>query len=448
MSDENPTQTGDLGDQPEPEIEPGEPNPGGVDAVPEDDDTVAGRPRAGRPTRPSRRRPTRSRRSSRRARTPRPRPPSPTTARRGPSRTRSPRPDRWVPLRHERSRAGHRHPGLDTRTRPGPTRAAGGMGVSSERVGPTGPGQDATDGVQATPRPLDERRRRRGAARAGARQRRGEPRRHRAEGGLLSLDPRSEDKPYKDASRSTAEPRSCQRSAVRHATARSRSAWPDDQAQSASPRPAEQAARASGSGAGTPTVGMPRPTPAGARARVRASQASPQRVRRTASRAVGDQVVRGGVGDLDGGDVAGPDLVVGRRRSGRAGCRGRGRRAGGWRRPCGPRPRRPSRRGGGRPASCSPPRRRRRPRRRAAGSGPSRRAGSIWSGSVAAGVPGRLEYWKVKAPLNRACSTTASVCWKSSSVSPGKPTMMSVVMAASGIAARTRSMMPRYFSER
>ena len=40
MSDENPTQTGDLGDQPEPQIEPREPNPGGADAVPEDDDSV------------------------------------------------------------------------------------------------------------------------------------------------------------------------------------------------------------------------------------------------------------------------------------------------------------------------------------------------------------------------------------------------------------------------
>ena len=32
----------------------------------------------------------------------------------------------------------------------GPDRAAGGMGVSSERVGPTGPGQVATDGVRDT----------------------------------------------------------------------------------------------------------------------------------------------------------------------------------------------------------------------------------------------------------------------------------------------------------
>ncbi len=39
--------------------------------------------------------------------------------------------------------------------------------------------------------------------------------------------------------------------------------------------------------------------------------------------------------------------------------------------------------------------------------------------------------------------TTSRVRSKSASVSPGKPTMMSVVIAASGIAARTLSMMPR-----
>jgi hypothetical protein len=40
MSDDNPTQTGDLGAMPDPAIEPGEPNPGGVDALPEDDDNT------------------------------------------------------------------------------------------------------------------------------------------------------------------------------------------------------------------------------------------------------------------------------------------------------------------------------------------------------------------------------------------------------------------------
>ena len=40
MSDEQPTQTGDLGEMPEAEIEPGEPNPGGVDAVPDEVEVV------------------------------------------------------------------------------------------------------------------------------------------------------------------------------------------------------------------------------------------------------------------------------------------------------------------------------------------------------------------------------------------------------------------------
>ena len=40
MSDEQPTQTGDLGEMPDAEIEPGEPNPDGADALPEDDDNV------------------------------------------------------------------------------------------------------------------------------------------------------------------------------------------------------------------------------------------------------------------------------------------------------------------------------------------------------------------------------------------------------------------------
>jgi hypothetical protein len=42
MSDDQPTQTGDLGPMPEAEIEPGEENPGGADALPADDgDNVA-----------------------------------------------------------------------------------------------------------------------------------------------------------------------------------------------------------------------------------------------------------------------------------------------------------------------------------------------------------------------------------------------------------------------
>ncbi len=49
----------------------------------------------------------------------------------------------------------------------------------------------------------------------------------------------------------------------------------------------------------------------------------------------------------------------------------------------------------------------------------------------------------MKAFAKRASRTVCIVCWKSSSVSPGKPTMMSVEMAACGMAARTFSMMPR-----
>jgi len=40
MSDQQPTQSGDLGEMPDPEIEPGEPNPGGADALPDEEDTV------------------------------------------------------------------------------------------------------------------------------------------------------------------------------------------------------------------------------------------------------------------------------------------------------------------------------------------------------------------------------------------------------------------------
>lgn len=38
--DEQPTQTGELGAMPEPEVEPREPNPGGVDALPLDEDNL------------------------------------------------------------------------------------------------------------------------------------------------------------------------------------------------------------------------------------------------------------------------------------------------------------------------------------------------------------------------------------------------------------------------
>ena len=48
----------------------------------------------------------------------------------------------------------------------------------------------------------------------------------------------------------------------------------------------------------------------------------------------------------------------------------------------------------------------------------------------------------MNAEAKRASSTTCRVWAKSSSVSPGKPTMMSVVIAAAGTAARTRSRIP------
>jgi hypothetical protein len=70
----------------------------------------------------------------------------------------------------------------------GPDRAAGGMGVSSERVGPTGPGQHATDGVREV-NPSGEF----GDADEDETENpaRGEP-----VAGYPSADPRSADKPY------------------------------------------------------------------------------------------------------------------------------------------------------------------------------------------------------------------------------------------------------------
>ena len=41
MSDEQPTQTGELGAMPDAETEPREPNPGGVDSLPDEPDNVA-----------------------------------------------------------------------------------------------------------------------------------------------------------------------------------------------------------------------------------------------------------------------------------------------------------------------------------------------------------------------------------------------------------------------
>ena len=83
----------------------------------------------------------------------------------------------------------------------GPARAAGGMGVSSERVGPTGGGAEGTDGERDT----SEARHRDDAgdvigsdAYLSAEPERN-PRGLDPKAGYPSKDPRSEDLPYKDA---------------------------------------------------------------------------------------------------------------------------------------------------------------------------------------------------------------------------------------------------------
>ena len=86
--------------------------------------------------------------------------------------------------------------------------------------------------------------------------------------------------------------------------------------------------------------------------------------------------------------------------------------------------------------------------RRAARSAPARRPWAPGRAAWPPGVPGRGEYWKVNAEANRAFATTSSVAAKSSSVSPGNPTMMSVEIAASGIAARTSSRIARNRADR
>ncbi len=62
---------------------------------------------------------------------------------------------------------------------------------------------------------------------------------------------------------------------------------------------------------------------------------------------------------------------------------------------------------------------------------------------LTAGVPALSEYLKVKASSKRTSRTRRSVSRKSSSVSPGNPTMISVVMANSGMAWRRRSTQAR-----
>ena len=78
----------------------------------------------------------------------------------------------------------------------GPDRAAGGMGVSSEREGHTGPRQVATDGVNDTSATEPE-------GDLPPEQSAGgdevKPDGIAPAAGYPSLDPRSQDKPYKDA---------------------------------------------------------------------------------------------------------------------------------------------------------------------------------------------------------------------------------------------------------
>ena len=75
----------------------------------------------------------------------------------------------------------------------GPDHAAGSMGVSSERVGPTGPGQEATDGVRDTSAAeLDEDTPPEQAPGGDEPQ----PDGIAPASGYPSLDPRSSDKPY------------------------------------------------------------------------------------------------------------------------------------------------------------------------------------------------------------------------------------------------------------
>ncbi|MNV99310.1 hypothetical protein D3C71_1946550 [compost metagenome] len=56
---------------------------------------------------------------------------------------------------------------------------------------------------------------------------------------------------------------------------------------------------------------------------------------------------------------------------------------------------------------------------------------------LAAGVPGRGLKMKLKELSKRTSSMSFIIFWKSSSVSPGKPTMKSLLMARSGRIARS-----------
>jgi hypothetical protein len=83
----------------------------------------------------------------------------------------------------------------------GPERAAGGMGVSSERVGHTGQGQQSTDGEKDTREPV-HRDQAGDLVGSDAEFDQGDednPEGLRPQAGYPSKDPRSEDAPFKDA---------------------------------------------------------------------------------------------------------------------------------------------------------------------------------------------------------------------------------------------------------
>ena len=206
--------------------------------------------------------------------------------------------------------------------------------------------------------------------------------------------------------------------------------------------------------AGAPTAGMPSSTAAaGPPASVpscRACQASPPAgAPHPQRRPVGDQVVRGGAGHRGGHHVAGARARAGRREVDEPVVPGPPGHPVGRRRLCAPRPPRPAPRPGGRSAPRSRParsRRRARPAARSVRPPPPAGPGPSMVGGGRA-RPGRvLERERPGEPglrgPRRGCRRSRA------SVSPGKPTMMSVVMAASGIAARTRSRIRRYFSRR
>ena len=71
-------------------------------------------------------------------------------------------------------------------------------------------------------------------------------------------------------------------------------------------------------------------------------------------------------------------------------------------------------------------------------------SGSTAPSSRGAAVPGRGEYLKANRPAKRTSRTSSRVCSKSSSVSPGKPTMRSVESASSGRARRSCATRSRY----